>query len=114
MDKPLPAIRAPLTREQLAAAPAKLRDAARQFETQALSQLLQPAFAGLSTDALGGGGAAESQWRTMLVDSMAAAATRAGHGLGIADMVLREMLHRQAAETGAGTIPTPRTETAAP
>ena len=82
---------------QIAAAPAKVRDAARNFETQALSQLLQPAFAGLGAEPLGGGGAAEEQWRTMLVDAVAGAAARAGHGLGIADMVLREMLRRQSA-----------------
>ena len=86
-----------LSAAQLAAAPPKMREAARQFETQVLSQLLQPAFAGLDTAAMGGG-AAEAQWRPMLVDAMAGAASRAGHGLGIADMVLREMLRRQSAE----------------
>ncbi len=44
-------------------------------------------------------GAAEAQWRPMLVDAMAGAASRAGHGLGVADMVLREMLRRQSGET---------------
>lgn len=88
---------------QIAAAPAKVRDAARNFETQALSQLLQPAFAGLGAEPLGGGGAAEEQWRTMLVDAVAGAAARAGHGLGIADMVLREMLRRQSADPMAET-----------
>ena len=97
----IPAIQAPLTPAQLAAAPAKMREAARSFETQALSQLLQPAFAGLDTAM--GGGAAEAQWRPMLVDAMAGAASRAGHGLGIADMVLREMLRRQSSETTTDT-----------
>jgi peptidoglycan hydrolase FlgJ len=99
MTRLLPAVHAPLKPAQLAAAPAKMRDAARTFETQALSQLLQPAFAGL--DNAMGGGAAEAQWRPMLVDAMAGAASRAGHGLGIADMVLREMLRRQSTETAA-------------
>ena len=89
-----------------AAATPKMREAARGFETQALSQLLQPAFAGL--DSAMGGGAAEAQWRPMLVDAMAAAASRAGHGLGIADTVLREMLRRQSPD------PTPNAENAAP
>ena len=92
---------APLTAAQIAAAPPKMREAARSFETQALSQLLQPAFAGLDTAM--GGGAAEAQWRPMLVDAMAGAASRAGHGLGIADMVLREMLRRQSADPGSAT-----------
>lgn len=89
-----------------AAATPKMREAARSFETQALSQLLQPAFAGL--DGAMGGGAAEAQWRPMLVDAMAGAASRAGHGLGIADMVLREMLRRQSSD------PIPNAENAAP
>ena len=102
-------VHAPATAAQLAAAPPKMREAARSFETQVLSQLLQPAFAGLgaSPDALGGGGAAEEQWRPMLVDAMAGAATRAGRGLGIADAVLREMLRRQSADQ-----PPPSTEDA--
>ena len=106
---------APLTPAQLAAAPPKMREAARSFETQVLSQMLQPAFAGLGSDAMGGGGAAEAQWRPMLVDAMAGAASRAGHGLGIADMVLREMLRRQsadAAETTASTTATTNPEDA--
>lgn len=90
---------------QSAAAAPKMREAARNFEAQVLSQLLQPAFAGL--DGAMGGGAAEAQWRPMLVDAMAGAASRAGHGLGIADMVLREMLRRQA-------DPTTNPENAAP
>ncbi len=94
------AAQTPPAQAQLAAAPAKMREAARSFETQVLSQLLQPAFAGLGADAMGGG-AAEAQWRPMLVDAMAGAASRAGHGLGIADMVLREMLRRQSTETAA-------------
>ena len=97
---------APLTAAPLAAATPKMREAARSFETQVLSQLLQPAFAGLDTAM--GGGAAEAQWRPMLVDAMAGAASRAGHGLGIADMVLREMLRRQS------TDPTPADTEAAP
>jgi peptidoglycan hydrolase FlgJ len=90
-----------------AAATPKMREAARSFETQVLSQLLQPAFAGLGADSdlVGGGGAAEAQWRPMLVDAMAAAASRAGHGLGIADAVLREMLRRQSSDTATTTDP---------
>ena len=105
MRAPAPAVHAPLTQAQLAAAPAKMREAARNFEAQVLSQMLQPAFAGLGP-AVGGGGAAEAQWRPMLVDAMAAAASRAGHGLGIADMVLREMLRRQSANDATATTTT--------
>ena len=96
---PAPAIQAPISPAQLAAAPARMREAARAFETQFLSQMLQPAFAGLGSDAMGGGGAAEAQWRPMLVDAIAGAVSRAGRGLGVGDMVLREMLRLQSAST---------------
>jgi flagellar protein FlgJ len=96
---PAPAVQTPLTQAQLAAAPPRMREAARTFETPFLSQMLQPAFAGLGSDAMGGGGAAEAQWRPMLVDAIAGAASRAGHGLGVGDMVLREMLRLQSAST---------------
>ncbi|MBX6742014.1 MAG: rod-binding protein [Acetobacteraceae bacterium] len=91
---------APITQAELAAAPARLRRAAQDFEAQALSQLLQPAFAtvDMSRSAFGGG-AAEAQWRPMLLDAMAGAAARSGHGIGIAEMVLREMLRWQSAGT---------------
>ena len=89
----------------LSAATPKMREAARGFETQVLSQLLQPAFAGLDTAM--GGGAAEAQWRPMLVDAMAGAASRAGHGLGIGEMVLREMLRRQSADGANSTTNNP-------
>jgi flagellar protein FlgJ len=93
-----PAVQTPLTQAQLAAAPPRMREAARTFETPFLSQMLQPAFAGLGSDAMGGG-AAEAQWRPMLVDAIAGAASRAGHGLGVGDTVLREMLRLQSAST---------------
>ena len=35
----------------------------------------------------------------MLVDAIAGAASRAGHGLGVGDTVLREMLRLQSAST---------------
>jgi len=77
---------------------AALRRAARDFETQALGLLLQPVFATVDPSRGSfGGGAAEAQWRPMLVDAYAAAAVRAG-GFGLADSVFRE-LSRQAART---------------
>lgn len=78
------------------AAPPALRRAAQAFEAQALGQLLQPLFATLP-QARFGGGAAEAQWQPMLVDEMAKAASRSGHGLGLGEAVLREMLRWQSA-----------------
>ncbi|RAI59321.1 rod-binding protein [Roseicella frigidaeris] len=86
-----------LTPAELAAAPAKLRQAAQDFESHAFAQLLQPLFASAEPSrGAFGGGAAEAQWRPMLVDAVARQAVRSGHGLGIADAVLRELLQRQA------------------
>lgn len=87
----------------LAAAPPKLRQAAQAFEAQALSALLAPAFAMVDPSRSGfGGGAAETQWRPMLLDAIATAATRGGSSpLGIGDTVLREMLRTQAARDAA-------------
>ncbi|MBL6454079.1 rod-binding protein [Belnapia sp. T6] len=77
-------------------APPALRRAAQAFEAQALGQMLQPLFATLPAGRFGGG-AAEAQWQPMLVNEMAAAASRAGRGLGLGDAVLREMLRWQSA-----------------
>jgi flagellar protein FlgJ len=89
-----------LSAVERAAAPPRMREAARAFETQAFAALLKPAFA---TVDLGrtpfGGGAAESTWQPMLIDAFAQAATRSGHGLGLGDAILREMLRRQGAAT---------------
>jgi flagellar protein FlgJ len=88
-------------------APAALRRAAQAFEAQALGQLLQPMFATVQASAAAfGGGAAEAQWQPMLVDAMAGTAARSGQGLGLADIVLREMLRWQSA-TATPEDPTP-------
>jgi peptidoglycan hydrolase FlgJ len=85
---------------------AALRQAAQAFEAQALGQLLKPIFA--TVDAARGpfgGGAAEDQWRPMLVEAYAGAVSRAG-GLGIADAVYRELLRAQGdAATQEGAEP---------
>lgn len=80
--------------------PARMRQAAQAFEAQVLAQLLQPAFATVdSSKSPFGGGAAEGQWKPMLVEAFAAAAARSGRGLGLQDMVLRHMLRLQEAST---------------
>ena len=80
----------------LARATPKMREAARAFEAQALSQLLAPIFATVDTSkTVFGGGPGESQWQSMQVDAMAKGIARAG-GLGLAQPVLREMIRMQA------------------
>ncbi|GAV35646.1 chemotactic signal-response protein CheL [Roseomonas sp. TAS13] len=76
-----------------------MREAARKFEAQALGALLQPAFATVSGGSFGGG-AAEGQWRPMLVDAYAEAWSRQG-GIGLAASVLQEMLRAQSANASA-------------
>jgi flagellar protein FlgJ len=84
--------------------PAALRRAAQDFEAQALGAMLQPMFEGLSTEGSAfGGGAAEEQWRPMLVDAMAREAAKSGHGIGIANSMLRQLLHIQAHQDAGET-----------
>jgi flagellar protein FlgJ len=100
-----------LTAAQRAAAPPRLREAARAFEAQAFAALLKPAFA-TADPSRGrfGGGAAEATWQPMFVDAIAQAATRSGQGLGLGDAILREMLRRQGDTPAAAPTPeeTPR------
>jgi len=102
MDAPaLPPVQPRALRQpQAAGNEAALRRAARDFESQAFAMLLQPVFAtaDLSRSRFGGG-AAEAQWQPLLVEAYAAAATRAGAGIGLADHVLRVLQRAQAAAT---------------
>jgi Rod binding domain-containing protein len=86
--------------------PAAMRRAAQEFEAQALGAMFQPLFEGLSTSGPLGGGAAEAQWRPMMVDAIARDLARAG-GLGLADAVLREMTRLQEAANKAEEERTP-------
>jgi flagellar protein FlgJ len=79
---------------------AAMRRAAQAFEAQAFATLLQPVFATVDLSrSRFGGGAAEAQWQPLLVEAFAGAASRAGAGLGLADLVHREMNRIRAAAT---------------
>lgn len=69
-------------------------EAAKAFEASFLSMMLQPMFAGLSTDAPFGGGDGEAMFKSFLTEAIAKQAAKQG-GLGIADTVRREMLKLQ-------------------
>ncbi len=73
---------------------ARMRETAQAFEASFLAQMLKPMFEGLSADGPFGGGQAETQWRSFLVDAMAQQTVRAG-GIGLADQVLSEMMRMQ-------------------
>jgi Rod binding domain-containing protein len=72
----------------------KTQDAAQSFEASFISMMLQPMFAGISTDAPFGGGSAEAMFKSFMTDAIAKQAAKQGT-LGIADMVQREMLKLQ-------------------
>lgn len=72
----------------------KIAEAAEKFEASFLSSMLQPMFAGLSTDAPFGGGDAEAMFKSFMTDAIAKQTAKHG-GLGIADTVQREMLKLQ-------------------
>lgn len=77
---------------------AALARVARRFEAQALGALLKPVF-GEAPKGLLSAGAAEEQWRPMLVEQHARAWSNKG-GVGIADAVYRELLRVQSAAQG--------------
>jgi len=73
---------------------ARMRETAERFEASFLSQMLKPMFEGLKTDGIGGGGEAEGQWRSFMIDAMAKQTVQAG-GIGLADQVVAQMLKMQ-------------------
>jgi len=73
---------------------AKAQAAAQDFEAFFLSQMMQPMFSGLSTEAPFGGGSAEATWRSLLVDEYGKLMAQNG-GIGVADSVMRTMLAAQ-------------------
>ena len=83
---PLPAA----TPEQLN----KIHRTSKDFEAQLIGQMLQPMFAGLSTDGEFDGGQAEGTYRGFMVDAMGKQMARSG-GLGISHAIEREMLKMQ-------------------
>ena len=77
---------------------AAVRETAREFEAMLLSELLAPMFDGLETGGPFGGGQAEETWRGLMIEQYGAEIARSG-GIGIADQLVRELLHVQESET---------------
>jgi len=93
---PIPAAGAALSAEQVE----KTRRLAKDFEAMAVAELLRPMFKTVdSSKGLFGGGAGEAAWQPMMVNEMAKMLVKGG-GLGIADAVLKEMLHMQEKKHG--------------
>ncbi|MFZ4608128.1 MAG: rod-binding protein [Caulobacter sp.] len=72
----------------------RVAEAAQKFEASFLSAMLQPMFAGLSTEAPFGGGDAEAMFKSFMTDAIAKQTAKHG-GLGVGDVVQREMLKLQ-------------------
>lgn len=76
---------------------AKIREAAQEFESVFLGEMLRPVFEQLETDGLFGGGSGERMYRSLLVQEYGRAIARTG-SVGVAEAVEREMLKLQEVE----------------
>ena len=76
------------------AVPAEIRKQAEEFEAFFLSQMLGHMFDGVDVNSTFGGGQGESVYRSLMVQEYGRTLTKAG-GVGIADMVSREMMRMQ-------------------
>jgi Rod binding domain-containing protein len=76
---------------------ARLRRAAQDFEAFVVSQAFEEMFSGIETDPMFGGGQGESVFRSFLLQEYGKQVARAG-GVGIADMVQRQLLQLQEAQ----------------
>jgi Rod binding domain-containing protein len=72
----------------------KIETSAQAFEGQLISQLLQPMFAGLKTDAPFGGGEGEATFRSFMLEAIGKQTAKSG-GLHLAKAVTAEMLKMQ-------------------
>jgi Rod binding domain-containing protein len=86
-------------RKLKASAPADVREAAEGFEAVLLNQFVSSMFKGMKTDGLFGGGQGEKMWQGFMVQHIADAFAERG-GIGIADMVVREMTRSAEIEGG--------------
>ncbi len=70
------------------------RRAAEDFEAFFIAQMMDEMFAGIEPDSLFGGGVAEGPLRSLLFQEYGKAVA-GGRGIGIADMVQKEILRLQ-------------------
>ncbi len=80
---------------------AQLRNAANEFESVFVSQMLGHVFEGMEVDDTFGGGRGEEMFRSLLTNEYGKQVTRRG-GFGIADQVYRELLRAQEGAHGQG------------
>jgi len=73
-----------------------MHKSAEDFESFFLTQMLEPMFEGIKTDGYFGGGYGEGVFRSMMLQQYGRILAKAG-GVGIADMVSRELMNIQEA-----------------
>ena len=76
------------------AAPDRMRKAAEEFESFFISQMFEMMFTDIETDGPFGGGPGEKIFRSLLVSEYAKSTTAQG-GIGIADVIVRQLLANQ-------------------
>lgn len=82
-----------------AAGAAKAHQAAQDFESVYLAQMLAPMFNTVEVDQEFGGGEAEETWRGIMVEELGKQIARSG-GIGLAPVIEREMLRLQEVADG--------------
>jgi peptidoglycan hydrolase FlgJ len=73
------------------------RQAAQDFESVFIAQMMEPMFQGLKTDGMFGGGQGEQVFRSLMIQEAGKDIARSG-GIGIADQVYREILRMKGIE----------------
>ena len=75
----------------------QIEEAAKQFESTFIAQMLGPMFDGAELSAPFGGGPGEAAFKSFLLDAVAKQMAKAG-GLGLSDDLTRQMLKMQGLE----------------
>lgn len=92
-----PGSSSPLAGGKAKADPAKLKSAAENFESFFITSMMEQMFSGIETDGPFGGGEGERVFRSLLNQEYGKAIASTG-GVGIADMVYRQMVALQEAQ----------------
>lgn len=75
----------------------KIDDAAREFESVFIAEMMKPMFEGINTEGMFGGGKGEEIFRGMLLQEYGKILAQTG-GIGISGPVREEMIRMQAAQ----------------
>jgi len=87
----------PVPQPTRAGSAADARKTGEEFEAFFLTQMLEHMFKGVPTDGYFGGGYGEGVYRTLMLQEYGRVLSKAG-GIGVADMVGRELMRLQEAQ----------------